>query len=176
MNRTKTLLSLSFGLATTLILSSCSLETDTPEPEEEPQEETCIEIKDTPASGIHRSIPFTYVDGFAEPSPFTDGALDISLFPALITGDKCSTFNSTNEPDTSVIISVPFALGTYDIEYVNKVTFRVGITNFTSQRDAKCGTVEILTLNDSIVSGRVAASIEDGENEISGTFTVDFCE
>lgn len=79
--------------------------------------------------------------------------------------------------DTSsnpIWITVPAEVGTYDAQTDGHVQFKdINGDSFEGSLDAK---IEITEITETSVKGKVMASgFEDGENEINGTFNVQYC-
>lgn len=130
-------------------------------------------FKDQVLSGEIGGDAWTFGDGFVEESEFDDEEiLDFRLFLAH-DGSVCSVPDGDN-----VIFFVPRAVGLYKLSLNS--SFEGQVVNMVEDDDipinniATEGAIEILTISETEVTGRIDARM-DSDNHINGNFTVSFC-
>lgn len=135
------------------------------------------EFLDQNLQGLIDGISFTYGEGTVEASSFEEGELSIDLYHSdeEIT-DICDFFGFGEE--VSVFFSIPAEVGIYelfiDFESFDGQTVTLFNPDGAVNNIASIGAVEILSITDTQVKGRMDATL-DGESTVNGNFTANFC-
>lgn len=133
-------------------------------------------FKDQDLSGKIEGESWTYADGFAETSIFEDEEiLNIDLFLAQA-NPACEV--EQREGD-AVFFFVPNAVGVYHLSFDlgsfdGQVVTLLDDVDIPFNTIATKGAIEILTITDTEVTGRIDARA-DGDNYVNGNFRVSFC-
>lgn len=149
----------------TLIIGSCSDDGEKP----------VYEFKEQPLSGKIGGAPWSYSAGIVSVTgEGEEGALHIDLLTDV--KDPCAAFPGGDQ----VFFSVPNATGVYPLQFdsedwMNSQTITLFDQEETANNIATEGAVEILSIRDTEVSGRIVAQIEGGDF-VNGHFTVSFCQ
>lgn len=132
-------------------------------------------FKDQNLQGKVDGESYEFGDGHFEESQFESDKYSIDLYDASESEDACNLFFSEH---VSVFFSIPKEVGVYKLFF--------NLSNFTGQtvtlynpdgsqnNIATEGAVEILTVSDTQITGRMDARM-DSDNNVNGNFTVDIC-
>lgn len=157
-------------LFSTLSLVSCNSDDDA-----EPEDECSPEFSASVATGSFMGDTFTFVQGTADENFADSTEFRITLYGETVTGDACDGFNF-DKPPLSIIFSVPMEVGLYELGLNYTVTFNdASVVNEVNAEIAICGAVEILTVSDTEVTGRIDADASE-DSKLNGTFTLERCE
>jgi len=138
-----------------LSLAACSVETSGPD-----------DIATTPLSGMVGGQPWTFQAGHTS-AFLSEGEPDFfaTLFPAPFT--QCGF----SEPQGNhLILSIPKAVGTYELSLSRNMTFVVGNNNLIGLD----GTIVVDEVTPTTVKGGIVASY-DSQNDVNGRFQVTVC-
>lgn len=163
--KTRSILSPLFVLLTCLTLA-CS---------DDDEKGSSYSFKEQDLQGEIEGGSWTYADGYVETTTL-EGVESLSVNLMLTqTSGACETFSIEGD---QVFFTVPNEVGLY------KLSFNLGsfsgqtVTLFDQQTVlntiATTGAIEILTITDTEVTGRVDARA-DKDNFVNGNFTVSFC-
>ncbi len=158
------------ALCAALTIISCSSDDDgEPENQCEPNFSTSV------ASGKFMGDPFTFVEGTASENFADETEFRVFLYGENVVGDACDGFNF-EKPDSSIIFTVPMEVGVYPLTLTDNVTFNdASIVNEVNADLAICGAIEILSITDTEITGRLDASA-NADSELNGTFTLVRCD
>lgn len=153
-------------LSFTLLTLACSDDDEGP----------AYEFKDQVIQGQINGKPWSFVEGSAEISPFDDSDLSIEL-GAEDLEDPCDIFGSSG---LRVFFTITNKVGLTELNF----SFEEGgqtVTLFDPEGTlniiATTGAVEILSISNTEVSGRIDARYEgDSGDGVNGSFTVPFCK
>lgn len=143
--------------------------------EDEQQDECTPEFSTSAATGVFMGDNFTFVEGTAEEDFANSAHFRIVLYGEPVSGDACDGFNF-DKPDSTIIFSVPMEVGLYDLGVDYSVTFNdASVTNEVNADVSLCGAVEIVSVNDTQVTGRLDVEA-NADSELNGTFTLERCD
>lgn len=173
---------LTLGLAFGIITTACNKDEEDTDNNDSTtsttEENTCSNatFASSVANGSFGGNAFSVEDGFAQEDPFDSTAYRIRLFNEEITGDKCDPFNF-DLPAKSLIFTLPKATGTYNLGISTgySVSFNLIEDNSSSVEAALCGKIEISSITDTKISGKIIADTQTGNDEVNGTFEIDLC-
>ncbi len=142
-----------------------------------------VDFKDQNLQGTIDGLPYTYGEGFVEQETFNDmDQLSFNLFDVNEEfTDVCDIFGFGEE--VSVFFNVPNATGLYELSFDFSSFSGQVVTLFNPNGEdgipqnniASTGAIEILTISETQVTGRIDARI-DGDNTVNGNFTAVFCQ
>jgi len=117
---------------------------------------------------------FNVVKGTAE-EDFADATqFRFNLYGEAVTGDACDGFNF-EKPDSSIIFSIPMAVGLYELGVNYSLTFNdASVVNEVNAVIALCGAIEITEVTATSVTGKLDAYGDD-DSILNGNFTVELC-
>lgn len=115
---------------------------------------------------------WVYLDGEAEESFFFDDQMSIELIQEEIE-QACGLFYSL---ESSVFFSVPYEEGLFELNLsgTTSQTVTLYVPDETLNIIATGGAVEILSISETEISGRIDARYDE-DNFINGNFTIPFC-
>jgi len=171
MKRTAKLILCTSALLTTLFITSCGKDDDESGPSNE--------FIDQNLQGTIDGIPFNYGEGEAELTTNFDEeeVLSLDLFDSNeeIT-DICEFFGFGDQ--VSVFFSITPEVGLYPLSFDLNSTSGQTVTLFNPDGAVNIisseGAVEILSISDTQVRGRIDARF-DSETNVNGNFTATFC-
>lgn len=156
----------------TLTIVSCGEDDELPEPVDE-----CLaSFENQIATGSFMGDAFTFVDGSAKESSFDSTAYLYKIYGETPTGDMCDNFNF-DLPEKSIIFELPKQIGIYELGTSYTLTFNNAMQNNTTAEIALCGSIEIQTVTQTNITGRLDVKVNDGStaNFLNGNFTVELC-
>lgn len=128
--------------------------------------------------GVIDGISFTSQGGNFEEG-FEEGKFSVSIYDISEEGDICDVFGTES---VFVLFSIPEEVGLYELSFdlssfsgqtVTLVNPN-GANGIPQNNIASTGAVEILTVSDTEITGRMDARF-DGDNNVNGNFTLIFC-
>ncbi|WP_420318725.1 hypothetical protein [Ekhidna sp.] len=163
------LLLLCFVSALILSLSSCGSDDDEPS--------AGYDFIDQNLQGTIDGLPFVFGEGTFEASFFTEGDISLDFHHADEQFDDVCGFIGFGD-QLKVFFEITNEVGLYEL-FINLNTFEgqtVTLYNPEGQvhNIATFGAVEILTITDTQLTGRMDARM-DAENSVNGNFTLVFC-
>ncbi len=156
-------------LSSTLIISSCGSDDDSG---------PSYEFIDQNLQGTIDGISFNSKGGFFDEG-FEEGTIRMSIYDISEEGDVCDIFGSESVfilftiPETVGLYELSFDLSSFDGQTVTLVNPN-GEGGIPQNNIASTGAVEILTVSETEVTGRMDARL-DGDNSVNGNFSVIFC-
>ncbi|HEX5171373.1 MAG TPA: hypothetical protein VFW11_19485 [Cyclobacteriaceae bacterium] len=157
--------SLFFIVSLAVIISSCG-----------DDEEPAYSFKNQNLSGKIGNAAWEFGDGYAEIFGMGDDSqLQFDLFIEL-DGEGCNVIPVGNE----VLFSVPKKVGVYKLkadlsDMENSLFVNLFEEETTGHNLASKGAIEILTITETEVTGRIDASLDE-MNTINGNFAVNICQ
>lgn len=150
------------AICTSLFIISCNKD-DEPGPS--------FEFKNQDLQGMINGTAWEIASGYAEDSPWEDTDLSIELTNVFY-DDPCSEFILDG---IQVFFDIPKEVGVYELKLA---TDGQTITLYDPDGSLNTivveGAVEITSISDSEVSGRIDGRSDD-DNHVNGNFTVPFC-
>ncbi|MFY0654278.1 MAG: hypothetical protein JXQ96_19730 [Cyclobacteriaceae bacterium] len=133
-------------------------------------------FKNQTAQGSMDGNDWTFASGVAEKSTFEAGKLSVQLIDETFT-DICDEFLFDGNV---VIFTVDMATGVYKLCFSlgnnsNDVAQTLTLYDGTTNHIATMGAIEITSITDSEVSGRLDATADE-TSFVNGTFTVPLCQ
>lgn len=139
-------------------------------------EKPAYSFKNQDLSGKIGNAAWEYGDGYAEIYGMeNDSQLQIDLFIE-VDGEGCDVIPEGNE----VLFTVPNKVGVYKLkadlnDLENSLVVNLFEEETTMNHLASRGAIEILSITESQVTGRIDATVDDA-NLINGSFTVSICQ
>ena len=154
-----------------LFLTSCNDEDSGPS----------FEFKDQNLQGIIDGIPFEFGEGTVESTFLNEGQLSFDLLDQEEQYDNVCDISFGDE--VRVFFDAPNEVGVYELFFdLSSFNRRVvtllnpnGEDGIPQNNIASSGAVEIITITDTQVTGRIDATL-DGDNTVNGNFTAVFCK
>lgn len=167
-NQLKSIL-LTLGLFSVLFISSCGSDDESG---------PSYAFIDQNLQGIIDGISFESKGGYFDEG-FESGTFSIRIYDTSEEGNVCDIFGSEF---VSILFSIPDEVGLYELSF-NLESFSgqtVTLLNPNGEGGvpqnniASIGAVEILTISETELTGRMDATL-DAENTVNGNFTIIFC-
>ncbi|MEO9485434.1 MAG: hypothetical protein ABJG47_18385 [Ekhidna sp.] len=168
-NQLKTI-ALAIGLCSAILISSCGSDDSGPD----------FDFKDQNLQGVIDGLPFVFGEGTVEELTLDGGVLSFRLYHSDELFDDACDFFSTERVSVTFTTKVAtgvtnlfFDINSFDGEFVSLIN-PSSTDGFPLTSLASIGAIEILSITDSEVTGRLDATL-DAENTVNGNFTVNFC-
>lgn len=127
-------------------------------------------FKNQDLSGKIGGDSWTYEDGFIDEFTFEGKDFLSSNLTLTQDGSVCEVDLEGNY----IYFGAPKKVGVYKLKGGNERIFLVMNNNHTASFDANKGAIEILSITETQVTGRIDARF-NGNNFVNGNFTVSFC-
>lgn len=130
---------------------------------------------DQPATGKFMDAPFTFVAGKATEHPFESSKFEFILYAQTPKGDICDGFNF-DLPKQSIIFATPKTTGAHPINNKDAVSFNNAEPNKNATVMVPNGNIEIVSISETTIVGKINTASADGKNTLNGNFTVNICK
>jgi len=130
---------------------------------------------DQPATGKFMDAPFTFVAGKASQHPFETSKFEFILYSETPKGDICDDFNF-DLPKQSIIFSTPKTTATHPINNLDAVSFNNADPNNNATIMVTNGNIQIVSISETTIVGKINTAAADGKNTLNGNFTVNICK
>jgi hypothetical protein len=127
------------------------------------------------AAGTFDGQPFKLVSGLAQDDKFDAGKFKVLFFNETLRGDVCKLM-MFDYPDQSILFVLPKVVGKYPLSPTQSVTFNLASVENNKAIAVANGEVELISITDTLLTGRILAHNADKSCFFEGSFAVPICK